>query len=175
MQLERDQQSTYIIEVRFGGEFSTQKSNDTTITLWGRTPIGRSLIYRCPHCGEMIPHRMLGGPTHRVVCVGCYKPSLGDQLVEGKYYKLPVQRFVRPLAKLVRSLEFDTDIILIRPKSALSLIIADEMARGGTVAGVQALEDAREDEKAIYTMKALKKDLETGAELEERLKAFLLA
>jgi len=168
-------ESSYIIEVRFGGTFSTQKSNDTTVTLWRRTPLGRQLIYRCPYCLDMIPHKMLGGPKQRVVCATCYRAAFGEQLVEGKYYKLPVQRFVRQLARMVRDFELNTDIILIRPKSPLSLLVADGMARQGTVEGVRKLEEAREDEKAIYTRKALKKDVESGAGLEERLKAFLLA
>lgn len=175
LQLADMPKSRYVVEVRFDGTFSVNKSNGTLVTLWERTPKGLRLVYKCPYCDEMIDHIQLGGPSQRIVCAGCFGATTGRELVEGRFYRLGVARFARQLAGLLRGVALDADVYLIRLKSRLSLQAADEVARVRPGYGEVLLDRARSDEKAVYTKGALERDLGSGSDLEERLKAFLLA
>jgi hypothetical protein len=169
-----ESEALYLIEVHFTGMFSIHQPNQGIVSLWERTPIGYSNLYRCSRCDAVIPTATKDFSLIGIVCDACSNVMRDEDLVGQTYYKMIVQKWADRLVYYLHQLQLKADLLLTRGKSTTSIIEAEFVARA-SFKGAALLDEAKRYERAMYSMDAINKDVSAGRDLTDTIKAFLVA
>jgi len=168
-------QATYKIEVEFGKGRSTWKHFPGTLSIYlSGTKLhggGDEKLYLCPRedCGAVIyPNERLGAQVH---CRKCGMMWPETELVGEIFYRLTPQNWAHVVHKFFMLLEHNCDLYLKYHPTDIRYQTAMEMARKR---GGEAVNKARNNRGLnIYPLKNIIKDTSNGADLYQRILAFI--
>lgn len=181
-ELEKRDGAPYKIELQLASGFSITKPSAGLICFFGS---GRALhgdgdtrLYICPgrelkvaDCSAFIPD--IGQGPETAVCGNCGNTWKNDQLIGEVLYRLPVQKWAIVLATWFRKLNSQADVRIIYPPDDIrsKALLEQEKQRGG-----ELLESARAKRAIrVYPLKNIMTDLGAGADLTNRMLAFVRA
>ena len=175
----------YKIEVQFG---KNHHINGTPtygmVTIWeSGTKLhggGDSLLYVCPgkslgknECESVIPDSVNGRSV--VVCPHCYTSWKNVELIGQHYYRLPIQKWAEVIYRWFLRLNLNADIRVKYFYDDIRAITAKEKKHH---IGGDFLERARSSDQRIsrvYPLANILKDVNAGADIYNRILAFLKA
>lgn len=185
---EEEKKAKYKLEVFFSDERSMHKPFGGTVTWWeSGTKLhggGDSKMYACdnnasyPHlagkgCGALMPDSSSGFSF--LVCPKCGALWKNEEVVGEVFYRLTVQKWAVVLLSWFRRLNHDADIRIkySRDDIRTAAMLETERNRGGEI-----LHRVRSQERrsvSTYPLMNIIKDTSAGADLYQRILAFLQA
>ncbi len=167
------------IEVNFGKDRSTDGHFPGSLIVFRSGSAfdggGDEPLFPCPDdkCPGFIPPNLVSSMLQIAVCPKCRRQWKQDQLYEMRLFRLTAQHWAKVLARYFIRLGSDADIYMkthpidIRGRTRNEL---DRYKGGETVNAARA-----KRVRVIYSLHSIYKDLSNGADLEGRLRAFLVA
>ncbi len=180
--LEDKDLAKYKIEILFGRGFSLRKPSHGGVSFWESGNKlhggGDTILHMCPgkslginDCEAFIPDASHGYGF--LVCPRCSKTWEGEQVHGQVLARLHIQDWAKLVVKYFRKLEMRADIyVKYHPDDIRSAAILEQEKQhmGDLLMGARKSRKPR-----IYPLKNIIKDMNAGADLEDRLLAFLRA
>jgi len=167
------------VEVNFGKDRSTSGHFPGSIIVFRSGSAfdggGDEPLFPCPDdkCPGFIPPNLISSMLKIAVCPKCKRQFSQDDLYEMKLFRLTAQDWAKVLARYFIRLGSDADIYMkthpldIRSRTRNEL---NKYKGGETVNAARA-----KRVRVLYSLHSIYKDLSNGADLEGRLRAFLVA
>lgn len=171
--------ATYKIEVNFGKDRSTSGHFPGSIIVFRSGSAfdggGDEPLFPCPddRCPGFIPPNLVSSMLRLAVCPKCRRQFKQSELYEMKLFRLTAQDWAKVLARYFIRLGSDADIYMKTHPIDIRVRTHNELARfrGGSTINAARAKRVR----VLYSLHSIYKDLSNGAELESRLRAFLVA
>ena len=178
----------YKLEVMFSHRHSTQKATGGTVSWWeSGTHLngdGDSKMYLCDNsvkgskyegrgCGGFIPDSANG--LQHVVCPHCQLLWKPEYLVGEVFYKLPLGKWADVLHRWYQRLDHRADIYVKHGKMSVRDAQRAEEERGLRGELLSKARSLEQRQGTIYPLKNIIKDVQHGADLRDRIYAFLRA
>jgi hypothetical protein len=184
--LKEQRKGKYKLEVMFGSDYRSGQAYPGAISLWlSGSKLhggGDEKVYLCPRClktfkGQIYPTKALIPPSAQGygfgVCGQCGTTWEGEKMRGEDLARLTTQGWVEATYRWLRTLEFNADLYLKRPK--LDLRVAASLEQARQRGGEQLEQVRRKLEKSIYPLAHLLHDTAGGASFPARIRAFLEA
>ena len=187
---QEDLGADFRVEVSFGEDRSDTRPFAGTITLWKKTHLmgegSEELIYFCPRCGapilpDMYEERPTRTPSGEIVevlhgkCIDCNQFFPITALHAGRAVKLGINRWAAVIADFVQLVKLNADILVKRRRNTLHKVFDDYMKNPSARTDQQLMASGTDYELVVYPMERLVADVATGASLQDKIRAFLLA
>jgi hypothetical protein len=176
----------YKLEIMFGSAYRSGQAYPGAISLWlSGSKLhggGDEKVYCCPRClqtfkGQIYPTKALILPSAQGygfgVCSQCGTTSKAADMRGEILLRLTTQDWTECIYRWVRTLEFNSDLYLKRPK--LDLRVAANLEQARQRGGEKLLQVRQKLEKSIYPLAHLLHDTAGGASFPARIRAFLEA
>jgi len=167
------------IEVNFGRERSSSGHFPGSIIIFKSGSAlsggGDEPLFPCPddHCPGFIPPALVSSMLRIAVCPKCQRQWRQDELYEMRLFRLPAQLWANVVARYFIRLGSNADIYLKTHPADIRVKTREELERyrgGSTINAARAKRVS-----VIYSLHNIYKDLKHGADLESRLRAFLVS
>ena len=178
----------YKLEVMFSHKHSTRTITGGTVSWWeSGTHLngdGDSKMYLCDNsvpnsryvgrgCGKFIPDSANG--LQYIVCPHCQMFWKPEFLVGEVYYKLSLEKWADVLHRWYQKLDHRADIYLKHGKMSVRDAQREEEARGLRGELLTKARSLEQRQGTIYPLRNIIKDTQNGADLRDRIYAFLRA
>lgn len=168
----------YKIEVLFGKARSSRNPTPGVLCFWASGAKlhggGDDKLYLCPHCSHLIS--AMCNSSSGAVCAGCGKVVPPAELVGELLLNLSMRKWAEVLTKYFHLCDRNCDIYAKHAPNDLRAVAKAQSESKATWQNSKKLESARAKRvQYIYPLRNLIKDLNAGADLTNRLYAFLTA
>lgn len=171
--------ATHKIEVSFGKDRSTSGHFPGSIVIFRSGSAfdggGDEPLFPCPNgqCPGFIPPNLVSSMLQIAVCPRCRLQWKQSELYEMRLFRLTAQAWARVLSRYFIRLGSDADIYMKTHPLDIRVRTENERSRYRGGATIDAARAKRV--RVIYSLHSIYKDLSNGADLEGRLRAFLVA
>jgi hypothetical protein len=184
--LSEKKRAKYKLEMMFGSTYRSGQAYPGAISLWlSGTKLhggGDEKCFCCPRCmkefkGQILPLKALIPPSAQGyghgVCGQCGTTWEGDNMVGEIFARLTTAGWTELIYRWMRTLEFNADLYMKRPRLDLRVAASLEHARQHGGEKLQAVR--KKLEVVIYPLAHLLQDVSGGATMPTRIRAFLQA
>ena len=173
---QQDKRAAYVVEVMM-----KPKVGKTTL-FFGHIQLcvggngrgdGLQSLHLCGKCEGPVPSLFL--TAQRYVCPRCQFSDKADNISEGAFFRLGIDKLSKLVAKYYRKVDCDADIIVRRfPVSAHKVAEAVKL-RDNKFVELSRRDAKEKTTRAVYTRDRIMRDNLVSGDLERRIKAFLQA
>jgi hypothetical protein len=176
----------YKLELMFGSSYRSGQAYPGAVSLWlSGSKLhggGDEKIYCCPRClkefrSQILPTEALIPPAAQGyghgVCGKCATTWQGDDLRGEIFARLTTQGWTELIYRWLRTLQFNSDIYMKRPR--LDLRVAADLEQARQLGGEKLSAVRKKLEVVIYPLAHLLHDTAGGSSFPARIRAFLEA